>query len=529
MITIGIKGSCITREAFNFSDKYVIEKYWFKEPLVAMMSDPINLSKEILDEIELYLLNKNSKNFMIKKYSNSIKKTYFDNYSASDYFIIDLIDERLNMTKVNDKMIFDYEKGISDILSKKYEIKYIKNNFEMWKIACDKFFEKLLNYYNEEKIILHKGWALNSIYVKGKKYILSDFYNCNEDSKKKFVNNKSMHKDNEFLTKCYDYIISKYPNIKIIELEIDKYSCDPDHRLLRSFYHYEKKYYFDFLEKLDKITSDNYSVDEVKKVEMYNKNILRNITNNIEQYEGNISEINKFKNEILNRFNQFEKNIIDRDNFINESNRKEKVYRYSNGEIRIKDVIEDNKHFKQHFDENGCLTEEYKYIDNILVEEKKYESNTIKFLYKYYDDGNLEKFIEYYENKNMKKEVIYGEFSCIGQVYSETNYDINGKKNKFVRYFSTGEKYAENIYNPPGVTYKCVYYDKKGNIIQEKYFEKYKVIKELNYNGQTNVLTKEVEYFNNGIQRSIKKFDNKGNLVKHMERKNTNDKFSEIL
>lgn len=96
----------------------------------------------------------------------------------------------------------------------------------------------------------------------------------------------------------------------------------------------------------------------------------------------------------------------------------------------------------------------------------------------------------------------------------------------FTRYFSSGEKYAENVYNPPGVTEKCIYYSKNGSVISEKFFKSTKVCKEINYYPNSDKLIfKEVEYFDTGIQKSIKKYNTTGQITSYLIRENEKSAF----
>lgn len=365
---------------------------------------------------------------MIKKCKQALIKDYFNEYIPADYFILDLIDERLNLIKVNNETYIEYEKGISEILSQKYKVETVTNNFELWKQGCDEFFKRLLEFYDEDRIILHKGYALNGCNIDGEQYELIDFID-KDTNQFNYLNRDAQIRENQFFSRCYKYILEKYPKIKVIELEMDKYGCDPDHRLLRSFYHYENQYYLDFNKRLEEIVMGNYSLETVNKIKIHNESILKREIISRKDFKENLKVIEDFKESILEKFDSFIKELNHSDFIKEHHDNKERIYKYPNGNINIKEYYDKDSIIKRElYNYDGSLKEIIILKNNKITEEFIYQNNFLAFKYEYTKDGFLDKFTEYYHNGNIKIQLIYGEFARIGKVYSETKYNLNGKK-----------------------------------------------------------------------------------------------------
>lgn len=489
MIEIDIKGSCVTREAFNLKEhNFKVRNYWFQKPLVTLMSEPINISEDDKMTLKLDLLNKNYKPFMIKKVFASLDKEYFSDYTPADYFILDLVDERLALIKVSDSYM-EYDRNLWELLKNKDDAKIIKNDFELWKEYFDKLMTKLSKYYTLEKIILHKSWARWDTCIKDKNYDICMFNDSQHGKINEDLSQNRARYQNLFLLKCYEYITKKYPEMKVIEIPLRKYYCDIDHRLMKSFYHFEEEYYRNFLLELKNI------IEEKDKKETF--------------------EISEENNRLI---------FTDKDTSkvsIRES-------KFSNGIVNTREHFENEKIIKREiFEDNGNKIEELIYNGQSLYEHKLYLNNTINRLYVYTNNGELYKYKEFYNNSLEKREIIYGEFSIIGKPYSEINYNEEGKKEKFIRYYSNGNKYAETVYLPAGILKETIYYDNKENIMNKKIYHLGVVVKELQYlDKKVNKIT---EYFDTGEQMRIKKYNKEGHVIEFLERKSKNEDYIDIL
>lgn len=89
---VNIHGSCVSNDVFRYllNDSIKVNKYLARSSLISAISEPINIR---MDDIKL------SSSFQKSMVYSDINKTLFKEIkeNKSDYLIIDLMDERLNL------------------------------------------------------------------------------------------------------------------------------------------------------------------------------------------------------------------------------------------------------------------------------------------------------------------------------------------------------------------------------------------------------------------------------------------------
>ncbi|KKK38783.1 hypothetical protein WQ57_07325 [Mesobacillus campisalis] len=240
MIKIDILGSCVTRDAFAFTENnFQVNKYFARTSLVSLYSPPLNISKE-----EINLASKFQKEIVFSDITKQFPK-YVENKSA-DYLLIDFIDERVSIMEVTkDTYITVSNEFIKSGLKEKYKSSKILPRKEfhkgLWEEKADLFIEQLGKYYSANKVILHKAfWKTR---YKDKNGEVIEFNNVEEI---KFNNN--------LLDKYYNYLEQNVPGINVIDLG-NRYLASEKHKWGLAPYHYETFYYKEFMDILTSLVS----------------------------------------------------------------------------------------------------------------------------------------------------------------------------------------------------------------------------------------------------------------------------------
>lgn len=248
--SITILGSCCSRDIFEYlsADSYDITLYIARTKIVSQLSSPVVIEKEL----DL------SSSFQRRLVMNDLLKSQWDslNQLHGTFCIIDFIDERFNLIKINTggnnssgKTTFitkSNELINSGYLTDKHysEMQYICID-SRWQIDgqdLDRYIEtwlqSILNYYRPAKIILHKA------------YLVDHFINKDGQietfSKQHLVYNE---KTNDLLHYLYDYTeqyLNKalFQKIRTIDL-CDKYYADETHKWGIAPMHYQSAYYIE--------------------------------------------------------------------------------------------------------------------------------------------------------------------------------------------------------------------------------------------------------------------------------------------
>jgi hypothetical protein len=230
---IDILGSCVTRDVFNFTDKFKIQSYFARTSLASIYSKPINIS---LDDFEL------PSAFQKKMVFNDLTK-YFRKYIKStkaDFLIIDFIDERFGILKHNDSFITasaEYNKSNLNQILKPTRLTP-SQKLLVWEKSALEFIEEVKNYYTPQKIILHKCFYKEKFKSKYGEIV-------------KFE--QSYDYQNELLSRYYNFFEEKFTGINVIELD-KQFLASETHRWGLTPYHYEDEYYIQFINELKKLS-----------------------------------------------------------------------------------------------------------------------------------------------------------------------------------------------------------------------------------------------------------------------------------
>ena len=268
-VKIDIIGSCVTRDAFEIIKRmddvnnYIINNYISKASIISLLSEKIEKLSYSLD------INKMT-NWELRQIKYDLDKNWFHilKNSDSDIIIIDLIDERYDLYKINNSYITK-----SNILQKSQfkvdaKLELVKRNSiecqELWEKFSEIFIDLLLSLNKE--VIIHKAFwketyvnnkinrsLNNKFYIKNILYSLyysklGEFKSKNKTFRKSVCNNIKMN--NNILNNYYRTFENR-TEFKFIEVETDC-KADRGHIWGLSPFHYEENYYKEFIKKLDK-------------------------------------------------------------------------------------------------------------------------------------------------------------------------------------------------------------------------------------------------------------------------------------
>lgn len=241
-MAINIIGSCVTRDVFEcVKNNFKLKNYFARTSFISLMSPPLNVT-----ETQLSL----NSNFQKQSVLADLNKNIWDKLSiasSEDYIIIDLIDERFNLYQINDTYFTRSNElvssGFLESLSEVNELNRLSDEVTtLWYEKTKNFFDKLLTIYTEDKVIIHK--------TKWQTQYLDKFRNIKTFQELKGINNKNI-----MLEKYYAFIQAAYPSILFIDMTQDEYLSDENHTWGLAPYHFEKKYYLDFISRLKEITN----------------------------------------------------------------------------------------------------------------------------------------------------------------------------------------------------------------------------------------------------------------------------------
>jgi len=250
-IKIAVVGVCVSRDPFasryetNYKEWYEVVSSIFQTSIASLMSDKFNLTSE---ESEIVGKRKpNLKNLTEELNKESINLVLNSN---PQYIILDLYSEiRYGVVKYNDNYITDTHTKIKQTAfykQKKYDeiIKYGENK-KLYLDIFDYYFEKFLKRVRTElpntKILLVKTRYAHS-------YIDDDNIIRYMD----FDKFDYIDKENEEWEQINKYVEKKY-NLSCIDMSTKEYFSDPNYPCGFAPWHYEKKYYQDFIKELNSI------------------------------------------------------------------------------------------------------------------------------------------------------------------------------------------------------------------------------------------------------------------------------------
>lgn len=314
-----ILGSCVTRDCFNYTDKFQVGTYIARTSILSLMSKSLNVSINKLN---------NASNFQKRMVYWDLNKYLIENVTnlQGQYLIVDFIDERLRKILIDGSLVtLSTELKNSQYLTNK-TYKEVELDIEEWKTSCNKFYDVITKKYCEKNIILNKVFL-------SLKYINKDGEIKEFDTTKK----EEILKFNNILSQMYTYFESKFSNINIIE-HTKEYLADEKHVWGLEAFHYEEKYYTDLIESIEKIININLE----KEFNQYLYTDYTTISGYLQSKDNSISD--KIVDELINnnminfeRFQGFE--LIDDSNiWIDETKYSRSYLRLVNGFSYLLDI-----------------------------------------------------------------------------------------------------------------------------------------------------------------------------------------------
>ena len=240
--SVTILGSCCSRDIFEYLDKasFEINLYIARTKLVSQLSEPLSP----VDGINL------SSAFQRRLVYNDLEKTQWKDLqkSSGDCCVIDYIDERFKLLKIQTDTLTTYITKSNELISSRFltgkeyqEFQYEFKNNKWWietvdlDTYLDQFLENILELYKNKKIVLHKAY-------------LQDAYIKENGSFEKFspavINNN--HQINFLLNYLYNYtehyIQKNQRKVYVIDLR-SKYLASETHKWGLAAMHYQEDYY----------------------------------------------------------------------------------------------------------------------------------------------------------------------------------------------------------------------------------------------------------------------------------------------
>jgi len=236
---IDIHGSCVSRDIFNFDDKneVALGKYFARHSFISAVSKPFP------EKIELDIPSRWQK----RTVEIDLRKELFKELSANyaNYILIDFIDERSRLMKYKNSIITVSMELQNSNFENDFEGDYIsKFNLDkkFWKRHMDVYVENLLKIYDEQQIIIHETYFVDS-------YI-------DKNGEVKSFPQKQLdfnHVINALIKEYYEYIKTKLPDAHVINIIEDYNLAYENHRWGLSPVHYEDEYYRHMLRILKRI------------------------------------------------------------------------------------------------------------------------------------------------------------------------------------------------------------------------------------------------------------------------------------
>ncbi len=244
--SVSIFGCCISRDLleFNIENNFSLVKYFARCSIVSAVSEPI-----FIKEDDIPLSSAFQRRQIAADLDKRIWKELRENYS--DYLLIDFVDERFPLGKYQNSyftfsndihhqlfqdncLILNKEKADDDI--------YVENR--SLKEHLDEFWDRVLEIYTPERIILHRAK-------------LSDYYLDEEGKINEFPSYQieKNNKINTILEYMYTYTEKKLQNCIVACVKQDFYAAQ-NHKWGLAPMHYSEDYYIailnDIYEKIAK-------------------------------------------------------------------------------------------------------------------------------------------------------------------------------------------------------------------------------------------------------------------------------------
>lgn len=250
-VRLAILGTCYTRGAFDsnpyfnpgYKSKYNIVYTQFHSSIASLMSKPVHFPETLF---------KDRKTIEKAYIACDFEKLFFTELSEAnaDYFLLDLYPDA-----VRDLVVFDdqhlitgsfYLRNRTFLQSLQGKMHFVSHDEEetflqYWRAAADRFSEKIVQLFPQERIILQKARMTNSYYDKNHQvHYFSDQLDL-------------VKRSNMFFRFMESYLLKRLPHIHTIDLNQYGYIGQYNHPYGQSTNHYEPAYYKKLIQKLDQV------------------------------------------------------------------------------------------------------------------------------------------------------------------------------------------------------------------------------------------------------------------------------------
>lgn len=526
-MNIQMKGSCVTREALNYwkvvfpdIEDIKVDYYMFQKPIAVLASNKIKVDEDIIKKIQTNLINSKAiRDFVVKQLDASFSKIVVKNQKKYDYYLMDFIDERMQLIKYKDSYI-EYRDEIWKIINE--EGIRVENTIDIFKEYIDKFINKIKEYYSEDRIVLHKAYAICNVKIYDEYYYLTDTFNISSQNYNLHTINGAV-KRNNILSEIYRYIEDNYPNIKVIELPYYNYYSPIGHRYGRGYYHYDDQYYIDFVLKLKKINDNEYDANEVKKIRYENYDALNRLAQKSSFNNDCMKYINDIKSRVNNQIDLIQNKLFD---FKYEKN--DIIYRDDQGRIIMNISYERGLMKVQKIYNKGKIT-----ILNIFneygnISESRYLEDGQVYRTDFFDKYGYLIRSKYFENNKLIKDMSYYDYVKLGRAISVSEYNIDGTKKSFSMYYGDGKIRSKTYYTTNNIYEKTEIFESNGNLKELRLYYPNKIQKKsIQYNNGKE--RKIINYFSNGKPKEVISLDENSNIIKVMVRNNIRDELTEKI
>lgn len=234
LYTINIFGSCVSRDILEYSKKnFSVGEYIARESIVSFLSVPVCFEEE---KIQL------SSTFKKKQLIQDLQKSGIEHLKSNpnDFLIIDFIEERFNIGKINRSYITISSEFVESKIYKEKEFKVYPK--KIWHNQV------YFRFKNMEKYIHYFAQTLLSIYAQ-KQLIIHEVYMADQYIDEKgnvctFTKNYLSYNKriNQILKYMYTCLKAELPDAHIISLK-NNYVADKMHKWGLAPMHFQQEYY----------------------------------------------------------------------------------------------------------------------------------------------------------------------------------------------------------------------------------------------------------------------------------------------
>jgi hypothetical protein len=556
MTNIELKGSCVTRESFNYSNTFKVSKYIFQKPLKVLTSPQTALrdENEIISNIKLALSNNESvRDFVIKQVDSSFTKRFVN--GDADFFLFDLIDEWMPILKIRDSYV-ERRPEIEDALTESgIDYENESGNSDDVYGYIDKFITEINQHYEFKKIILHKAFAQFKVSDGAEFFPLSNTYV--DDTHNKHSARRAVE-TNLYLHSLYEYIETKYPEINVIELKHKDYFSTHDHAYGRGYYHYNNQYYIDFLDEL-KVITNGVERDHEKQMMIANDNLhlfklQQTVVDSTSGFETDrrllLTEVPDNEPEDV-LFHDSAGNSIAKLYYPNKARRGYMFY--INKRIVVKVVIKDGNNYIYTRNEEGkfaaalswssrgfrLLRDNNHYIEKsnevtilinkihkvkVLIRNGStsvllYNFNTL-FARHDFDQDFLHTSKLFSSNGKLSEALYAKGYKRAGRISSLFKYDETGNIEAKIELYLNGSIYTKLEYNPDGSYFRKIFY-RRSTPERAVLYHLNKQTKRFIYYTDGTSLQQEVDFFEDGMRSKVTFFNEDGHIQKILTRDNS--------